>query len=43
MYMKFYTDGKIKNDSPLLTQLRKDLRVTDKRIRRQLLFLKIAL
>jgi len=31
MYLKFYTDGKIKSDSPLLSQLRKDLKLTDDR------------
>lgn len=31
MYLKFYTDGKIKSDSPLLSQLREDLKLTDDR------------
>ena len=31
MYLKFHTDGKIRSDSPLLSLLRKDLRLTDNR------------
>jgi hypothetical protein len=31
LYMKFYTDGKVKKDSPLISQLRKDLKLTDNR------------
>lgn len=31
LYMKIYTDGKIKKDSPLIAQLRKDLKLTDNR------------
>ncbi|PVD53598.1 hypothetical protein DC498_03510 [Terrimonas sp.] len=31
LYLKFYTDGKIKSDSPILSQLRHDLRLKDSR------------
>jgi len=31
LYLKFYSDGKIKSDSPVFAQLRKDLRLTDNR------------
>lgn len=31
LYLKFYTDGKVKSDSPIFTQLRNDLRLKDNR------------